>query len=208
MQQLTETISRWLEDIDEQLPADWAMLPDIGLYMDQVQTLIDRQLGLYQHEKADRLLTSAMINNYIKDGLLPRASSKKYSPVHLALLTMVATLKQVLSMQHLNLLLAVYREPADVARLYSLFVDVQKECLLDSAGKVLARTRVLEEASGEAAAQSEQARAMRIMALELSIEARVKILLAEKVLAALDQEDKAADDETKNNDSRKKEKNH
>ncbi len=203
MQKLTDMLNKWLADVDEQLPVDWTLLPDIGLYMDQVQTLIDRQLELYQQEKADKLLTSAMINNYIKDGLLPRAESKKYSPVHLALLTMIATLKQVLSMQHLNRLLAVYREPADVARLYTLFLAVQKECLLDNAGKVLQQI-----SSADAGAELEQAAALRRLALEMSIEARIKILLADKLLTALEQDSQLVQAELKKNENRKKDKPH
>ena len=53
-------------------------------------------IGAMQHE---RLLTPAMINNYIKDRLIPRAEAKKYTPAHLALLIMIGTLKQVLSIR-------------------------------------------------------------------------------------------------------------
>lgn len=46
-----------------------------------------------------------MINNYIKDGLLPRANDKKYSREHLACLLMIARLKQTLSVKDTGLLL-------------------------------------------------------------------------------------------------------
>ena len=53
-----------------QRPVDWDSLPDLNLYMDQVIGYMPRQL--IQYEEAEGL-TSAMVNNYIKDGLLPRA---------------------------------------------------------------------------------------------------------------------------------------
>ena len=53
----------------EDRPGDWESLPDIDLYMDQVVSYLPRQsVG----GKAPSM-TPAMINNYVKDGLLPRA---------------------------------------------------------------------------------------------------------------------------------------
>ena len=63
-----------------ELPA-WEILPDIGLYMDQLISYMPRQLIHYGEGEA---LTSAMVNNYIKDGALPRADGKRYSRTHLA----------------------------------------------------------------------------------------------------------------------------
>ena len=55
-------------------PVEWALLPDIEFYMDQVISFMTRQhIGLEDGE----LLTPAMVNNYIKHGLLPRAKGKK-----------------------------------------------------------------------------------------------------------------------------------
>ena len=75
-----EQLNHWLAGLDSKNPAEWGLLPDIGLYMDQVQTYIDRQLGLYRRDEDDRLLSPAMINNYIKDNLIPRAEVKKIQP--------------------------------------------------------------------------------------------------------------------------------
>lgn len=51
----------------EDRPEAWDALPDIDLYMDQVVSYLPRQsVG----GKAPAV-TSAMINNYVKDGLLP-----------------------------------------------------------------------------------------------------------------------------------------
>ena len=57
-------------------PEDWEQIPDIDLYMDQVISYMTRQhIGLELEN--EETLTSAMINNYIKSGLLPRAKGKK-----------------------------------------------------------------------------------------------------------------------------------
>ena len=80
------------------LPA-WETLPDIGLYMDQVVTLTERALPLGG-------ITKAMVNNYVKTGLLPRPSGKKYDREHLALLLEIAVLKQAMSMEDIATLLS------------------------------------------------------------------------------------------------------
>ena len=69
------------ERLSQERPAQWRDLPDIGLYMDQVVSYMPRQLISYAGGDA---LTPAMVNNYIKDGLLPRADGKKYGRTHLA----------------------------------------------------------------------------------------------------------------------------
>lgn len=85
-----------------QRPVDWEQLPDFSLYMDQVLSYMDRQVLRFD---GDDGLTAAMVNNYTKGGLLPRAEGKKYSREHLAYLTVICVLKQVLSTRDMKLLL-------------------------------------------------------------------------------------------------------
>lgn len=95
-----------LEELKERLanerPAPWDSLPDLPLYMDQVVSYLGRQLITFGDGD---LLTSAMINNYIKDGIVPRANGKRYEREHLAGLTAVAALKQVLSVRDMGTLI-------------------------------------------------------------------------------------------------------
>ena len=55
--------------MEQERPACWGDLPDIDLYMDQLISYMPRQLIRFDDRNA---LTSAMVNNYIKDGLVPR----------------------------------------------------------------------------------------------------------------------------------------
>lgn len=75
---------------------EWEMIPDIGLYMDQVITLMERTFSpaLPKGE-----ITKSMVNNYVKVELIPRPVGKKYDREHLALLMMIGVLKQALSME-------------------------------------------------------------------------------------------------------------
>lgn len=210
MTELLDELKNWLAGLKDQYAAEWERLPDIGLYMDQVQTYIDRQLGLYRLNEEDKLLTPAMINNYIKDGLIPRAEAKKYGPVHLALLIMIATLKQVLSIQDLNQLLSDYREPESVASLYRQFLHDQRCSLQDTEARVKEEldrlTEKLNQKESEAL-DSDVMQALRELSLALCIEARTKILVAQKIMSILSNEQTILTEQDQKN-NKKKEKNH
>ncbi len=102
-------------------PEDWAKIPDIDLYMDQVISYMSRQhIGLAP--EGDENLTSAMINNYIKSGLLPRAKGKRYSREHIGYLTAICLLKQVLSVSETGVLLKSQMEHQDIENFYETYV--------------------------------------------------------------------------------------
>lgn len=85
------------------LPA-WEELPDLGLYMDQVVTFLERLYRpLYGGER--RIITPSMINNYVKSGIVSRPARKKYSREQLAQLAIVCALKQSVSLEDLRVLL-------------------------------------------------------------------------------------------------------
>ena len=67
------------ERLRSQRPVPWDQLPDFSLYMDQVLSYMDRQVIRFDEDDG---LTAAMVNNYTKSGLVPRAEGKKYSRDH------------------------------------------------------------------------------------------------------------------------------
>ena len=74
---------------------DWEELPDLELYMDQVLALIERFLGAYPG-MSEKSLTSSMVNNYVKLGVIPPPVKKRYSREHVARLLVICLLKAVL----------------------------------------------------------------------------------------------------------------
>lgn len=47
-------------------------------------------------------MTKSMVNNYVKVGMIPRPTGKKYDRDHLAMLIMIGVLKQALSMESIR----------------------------------------------------------------------------------------------------------
>ena len=97
-----QELSSLLDQLHEQRPATWDHLPDFALYMDQILSYMDRQV--IRFDEADGL-TAAMVNNYTKSGLVPRAKGKKYDRDHLAYLTVICILKHVMSTKDMDFLI-------------------------------------------------------------------------------------------------------
>lgn len=115
--------------MEQERPAPWDALPDLPLYMDQVVSYLGRQHITFREGEG---LTSAMINNYIKDGIVPRANGKRYEKEHLAALTEVAILKQVLSVRDLATLIEHGASGSDPEKSYAQFCAVLDASLKDA----------------------------------------------------------------------------
>ncbi len=123
----------------------WAELPDLALYMDQVLTILEKQLSLIACGPEDKNLTSTMINNYVKHKVIPAPIKKKYEKEHLANLTMVCIAKQVLSLSEIQGMMEKLRETEAIEALYDRFCCVLEETLAQTFGKEAPREGAKEE---------------------------------------------------------------
>ncbi len=80
-------------------------IPSIDLYMDQLTTFMEDQLGKNRRNDEDKVMTKTMINNYTKNNLLPSPNKKRYSKQHLILLIYIYYLKNMLSINDIQTLL-------------------------------------------------------------------------------------------------------
>lgn len=128
-----EELAELKRQLSEQRPDGWDKLPDIPLYMDQVVGYLARQLVSVGDGDA---LTSAMINNYIKDGLVERANGKKYGQEHLAYLTAITALKQVMSVREMKVLTTVGRELRAPQRQYEYFCHYLDQAMAEAADRL------------------------------------------------------------------------
>lgn len=116
-----DELSAMRERLRNQRPVEWDQLPDFPLYMDQVLSYMDRQILRFE---GDDGLTAAMVNNYTKSGLVPRADGKKYNREHLAYLTAICILKRVMSAKDMDLVIsAELRSREDIGDSYEVFRD-------------------------------------------------------------------------------------
>ncbi len=98
-QQVAEKLNRWERFLDSYRLPEWDELPKIDFYLDQVIALVNQYLGFFVYDpEEEKLLTPSMVNNYVKLRLIPAPVRKKYGRRHIALLLMICTLKQSVSM--------------------------------------------------------------------------------------------------------------
>ncbi|MBO7208453.1 MAG: DUF1836 domain-containing protein, partial [Clostridia bacterium] len=69
-------------------------IPDVGLYLEQTTKYISQIYAPVQ----EITLTSSMISNYVKKGLIPNPIKKQYNREQIAYLIFIASAKLVLSM--------------------------------------------------------------------------------------------------------------
>ena len=97
----------------------WQELPDLGLYLDQVMLVLEQSFAPLLPARGG--VSSTIINNYVKQKLLPPTCKKKYGREHLAILVMLFLLKRAFSSAELAQLLAVLCEGRDTQTAYALF---------------------------------------------------------------------------------------
>lgn len=105
-----------------QLP-EWDMIPDFGLYMDQIIGLLTEYLDYLPPEiKSDRIITAATINNYVRMKIIPEPQNKKYYRVHICYLIMICTLKQTLSIATIQAIVPLGMSEEEVHSMYNGYV--------------------------------------------------------------------------------------
>ena len=98
----------------------WNELPDLGLYMDQVLMVVENALRpIFPHDPA--VLTSTMVNNYVKQQVLTASEKKKYGREHLATLITITILKRVLSVVEIRFVLDRLSECGTAESGYDMF---------------------------------------------------------------------------------------
>ena len=98
-------IKDWIKKIKTiELPR-WHQLPELALYLDQVLEYVNQTIGfvfINHREKDDKVLTSSMINNYVKHHIMPPPIKKKYNRDHIAFIITITILKQVANLNDVS----------------------------------------------------------------------------------------------------------
>ena len=99
----------------------WNELPEIDLYLDQVVNYLEKYLTQYSVNKEDKIITKTMINNYVKQGIMPAPEKKKYSRAHIAYLMVICILKQVYSISDIGKLISLTIQYFELSKAYNRF---------------------------------------------------------------------------------------
>ena len=109
-QQILETIQ------DFRFP-QYHEIPDVGLYLEQVTKYICQILSPLQ----ENAITSSMISNYVKKGLVSKPVRKQYDRDQIAHLLFIALAKSVLSLDNLFVFIRLQERTYSTETAYNYF---------------------------------------------------------------------------------------
>lgn len=172
LENLEEKIAEWGESLLLFHLPRWEELPEIELYMDQVITLVDQYLSSVIHRDKHSLLTPSMVNNYVKNGMIPAPKKKRYTKKHVAFLIAITLLKQVLTINEIKNGILFQGKVIGIRNAYNVYCDKQEEAI----------HLVCQQAMGLVSKPSEQATNIKLLAAQSAATAFANKLLAEKMI--------------------------
>lgn len=100
----------------------WNDFPTIDIYLDQLVTYLDQNLRTYAAGNPT-IITKTMINNYVKQQVIPPPEKKKYNRNHIASLFVICILKQVYSINNISDLISFAIDKSNIEKAYNNFCD-------------------------------------------------------------------------------------
>ena len=121
-------LRRWEKYLNNYRLPQWNDIPNMGLYMEQVLTLLKEYLDYLPPElKEEQFITAATINNYVHKKFMPEPVKKRYYRVHIAYMIMICTLKHSLSISTVQNLIPVGLSEDEVREVYTAYALRHKQ---------------------------------------------------------------------------------
>lgn len=157
--------------------ARWDIFPEFDLYMDQLLGCAGQPLELKKEKiegASDRFeLTAHRVNNYVKQGFLPRPDNRRYSREHLARLYLLRMTKGALPLPLLSLAIERLTKSTSTRNVSERFAEINDGIL----------RKIAETLEGTAVFEQENESDLDYFALALAAEANALSLVSETILA-------------------------
>lgn len=101
----------------------WNELPEIELYMDQVVYTLEKKLEIFAEDDSQKIITSTMINNYVKQKVVKPPEKKRYGRLQLAYLFVVCLLKRIMNISDICQSIEMMLKKYTVQEIYDMFCD-------------------------------------------------------------------------------------
>lgn len=108
----------------------WDELPEFDLYMDQVISYIrDKLENIYFNN--EKIITTSMINNYVKTKIVQSPKKKLYSKEHIAYFIIVTILKRCYTLNEISDFIQLHTQMnnSSISKTYDLFVTCFEKSL-------------------------------------------------------------------------------
>lgn len=190
-----------LAEIDYVHPED---IPNIDLYMDQVLTFLDQELGTVREVNEDKAMTKTMINNYTKNQLMPPPEKKKYSRDHMLNLIFIYYFKNFLGLKDIKSILDPINEKyygdsegLDFFDIYSDMVGYERKVTKEVTKDIIKKYNMSREAFAD---QDEESKAVLqdfTFICLLSFDVFVKKMMIEQYISNRRKDEEKADNSSK-----------
>lgn len=155
--------------IDHKLPR-WNDLPEIDYYMDQVIEYMEQKLSFFVIDDASKLISPSIINNYVKQKLIPPPNKKRYAREHIAMLLMICILKPTMAIGDIQEIINTQLKSDTLETVYNRFCTNQEDITNDIFDK---EPNFFTNLSNES---------LSLISMNMSIESNVTKLLADKIV--------------------------
>lgn len=120
----------WVKSLDEIRMPRWEEITDIPLYMDQLIAVVTQYLEPFQIFASDKSpVTSSMVNNYVKLGLIPKPVKRHYNKRHIAYLIVITLFKEVISIQDIRRVLIFLAQSQGNSNAYNQFCGLMENTI-------------------------------------------------------------------------------
>ncbi|WZL72203.1 DUF1836 domain-containing protein [Clostridiaceae bacterium 35-E11] len=173
-------------------------IPDLHLYIGQVQSFLTDKLDHLKRSETDKILTTTMINNYTKDNLLMKPTkSKQYTKPHIILMILLYYLKQILSLDDIRKMFnAVLKDMSTIEddvipleEIYSIFVELKNDefqnfnnTLSKNLSAIQEKTKSINSQNPDEKEQDQEMAEWFLVVIMLVAQAHAQKRLAEKII--------------------------
>ncbi|MGP1413689.1 MAG: DUF1836 domain-containing protein [Bacillales bacterium] len=124
------TFIEYLKNLNKYNLPEYEDFPPISLYMEQVISYINETLYPIYSYTDKEIITSFMVNNYVKAKVLNPPKEKKYDNEHLAYLYSISLLKSVIPMRDIATLIDIDKKYfTDPSKSYKYFKEKYNDSL-------------------------------------------------------------------------------
>lgn len=190
-----------LAEIDYVHPED---IPNIDLYMDQVLTFLDQELGTVREVNEDKAMTKTMINNYTKNQLMPPPEKKKYSRDHMLNLIFIYYFKNFLGLKDIKSILDPINEKyygdsegLDFFDIYSAMVGYERKVTREVTKDIIKKYNMSREAFADQDEESKDVLQDFTFICLLSFDVFVKKMMIEQYISNRRKDEEKADNSSK-----------
>lgn len=159
-------------------------IPKIDLYMEQIISFLESEMGDSLRRKNESVFTSTMINNYAKVGVLPRPENKKYNRRHILTLIYIFMLKQNLSIPDIKAFTSLIESDEQLDKMYDIFHSLVSDFAEPYIGAISGSLKIIDEKlEKEDIENQENIKALTFISL-MSFSAMICTMLCGKLLDA------------------------